>query len=118
MMNDFHLSLEDMLYSYVFPVVLFRRTDEIAFQPVAAVGTGFTLGEGTFITCWHCVSGDLKEDEYYGIPYGDDMSLPNQVATLVQHSSRITSCRLSGGINQNRDSAHAACGRFASVLGT
>lgn len=71
-----------MLYTNVFPIVLFRSTDEIGFQPVAAVGTGFTLGEGTFITCWHCVSVNLKEGEYYGIPYGAEMSLPNQVAVL------------------------------------
>lgn len=75
-------TIEEMLYHYVFPVVKFRELGEGRYQPIAAVGTGFTFGEGTFVTCWHCVSGDLGADELYGVPYGDDMSLPGKVAIL------------------------------------
>ena len=75
-------TIEEMLYRYVFPVVKFRQTDEIGYQPLAAVGTGFTFGEGTFVTCWHCVSGVLDTDIFYGVPFGDDMSHPSKVAIL------------------------------------
>jgi hypothetical protein len=75
-------TIEAMLYRYVFPVVKFREIGEGRYQPLAAVGTGFTFGEGTFVTCWHCVSGDLGIDERYGVPYGDDMSQPGKVAIL------------------------------------
>ena len=75
-------TIEEMLYRYVFPVVKFREIGEGGYQPLAAVGTGFTFGEGTFVTCWHCVSGDLGTDEFHGVPYGDDMSRPGKVAIL------------------------------------
>lgn len=75
-------TIEEMLYRYVFPVVKFRELGEGRYQPIAAVGTGFTFGEGTFVTCWHCVSGELGTDEFYGVPYGDDMSRPSKVAIL------------------------------------
>lgn len=75
-------TLEEMLYRYVFPVVKFREVSEGRYQPLAAVGTGFTFGEGTFVTCWHCVSGDLGPHQFYGVPYGDDMSNPDKVAIL------------------------------------
>ena len=29
------------------------------------VGTGFTFGEGTFVTCWHCVAAALSDNEVY-----------------------------------------------------
>jgi hypothetical protein len=75
-------TIEEMLYRYVFPVVKFREIGEGSYQPLAAVGTGFTFGEGTFVTCWHCVPGDIGTDEFYGVPYGDDMSCPDKVAIL------------------------------------
>jgi len=50
----------------VLPVVRFRRTALGEYEPIAAVGSGFTFGEGTFVTCWHCVSVPPGEDEVYG----------------------------------------------------
>ena len=47
-------------------MVRFRRTAPGEYEPVAAVGSGFTFGEGTFVTCWHCVSEPLGHDEVYG----------------------------------------------------
>src|ERR1700690_1839064 len=75
-------TLEEILNHYVFAIIKFRRTDETSFQPLASVGTGFTFGNGIFVTCWHCVAGDLDSDMYYGIGYGDDMVLPDQAAML------------------------------------
>lgn len=76
-------SLEEMLYSHVFPVVVCRSNDKKNFDLGMAVGTGFTLGNGIFVTCWHCVSDPLQEDEFYGVPFGDDMANPNKIATLI-----------------------------------
>lgn len=75
-------TIEEMLYRYVFPVVKFREIGERRYKPIASVGTGFTFGEGMLVTCWHCVSGDLGADEFYGVPYDDDMSQPGKVAIL------------------------------------
>jgi hypothetical protein len=30
-------------------------------------GSAFTFGEGTLVTCWHCVKQPLGSDEFYGI---------------------------------------------------
>jgi hypothetical protein len=75
-------TVEEILNHYVYAIIKFRRTDETSFQPLASVGTGFTFGNGIFVTCWHCVSGDLESETYYGIGYGDDMVLPDQAAML------------------------------------
>src|ERR1035438_9525892 len=76
-------SLEEMLYSHVFPVIVCRSTDKKHFDLGIAVGTGFTLGNGVFVTCWHCVSNPLREDEFYGVPFGDNMVNPSEFAALV-----------------------------------
>jgi len=55
---------EEVFAGHVLPVVRFRRT--APGEPVRAVGSGFTFGEGTFITCWHCVSEPLGDGEVYG----------------------------------------------------
>jgi len=57
---------EEVFAGHVLPVVRFRRTALGEYEPVRAVGFGFTFGEGTFITCWHCVSEPLGDGEVYG----------------------------------------------------
>ena len=60
------MSYEEVFARHVLPVVRFRRTAPGEYEPVAAVGSGFTFGEGTFVACWHCVSGPLGDGEVYG----------------------------------------------------
>ena len=60
------MSYEEVFAGHVLPVVRFRRTAPGEYEPVAAVRSGFTFGEGTFVTCWHCVSGPLGDGEVYG----------------------------------------------------
>lgn len=71
-----------MIYHYIFPIVTFHDLGEGKFQPIEAVGTGFTMGDHSLITCWHCVSGALDEDVFYGIPFGTDMTHPTEVAII------------------------------------
>jgi Trypsin-like peptidase domain len=60
------VSYEEVFAGHVLPVVRFRLAAPGEYEPVAAVGSGFTFGEGTFVTCWHCVSEPLGDDEVYG----------------------------------------------------
>jgi hypothetical protein len=54
------------LFAYhVMPIVRARRLAEGGYALGPWAGTGFTFGEGTLVTCWHCVGGDLGEDEVY-----------------------------------------------------
>lgn len=61
-----HMSYENVFAGHVLPVAKFRRRGSGEYEPVAAVGSGFTFGEGTFVACWHCVSAPLGENEVYG----------------------------------------------------
>lgn len=58
----------EALFDYhVMPIVRARHLDNETFNGAQGqwVGTGFTFGEGTFVTCWHCVGAALAEDEVY-----------------------------------------------------
>ena len=58
----------------------------VSMEPVAAVGSGFTFGEATFVTCWHCVSGPLGDGEVYGAAMrseGTSSQTYNQVFELA-----------------------------------
>lgn len=53
------------LFDYhVMPIARAKRQADGSYTPTW-VGTGFTFGEGTFVTCWHCVGAGLGEDEVY-----------------------------------------------------
>lgn len=39
---------------------------EIPFPVTDVVGTGFVLGNGVLVTCWHCLATDLPEGHVYG----------------------------------------------------
>ena len=56
---------EDYFSGLVIPIAKFNRNDKGEYEPIEEVGTGFTFGEQTVVTCWHCVSGPLKDDEFY-----------------------------------------------------
>jgi Trypsin-like peptidase domain len=51
---------------HILPIVRYAGTSAGA-GPVAVAGTGFTLGEGTLVTCWHCVRYPLDPNELYGV---------------------------------------------------
>lgn len=60
---------ENLFVGHVLPILKFRRVAEGEYDPVAMAGTGFTFGEYTLVTCWHCVGRELAEDEVYGVAY-------------------------------------------------
>jgi hypothetical protein len=77
---------ENLFVGHVLPIVKFRRVAEGEYDPVAMAGTGFTFGEYTLVTCWHCVSGELAEGEVYGVAYrseGLDQQRYDSVSELV-----------------------------------
>src|SRR6266852_2653597 len=54
------------LFAYhVMPITRARRDTDGNYVLGQWVGTGFTFGEGTFVTCWHCVGAALADDEVY-----------------------------------------------------
>ncbi len=55
---------EDLIANHVLPLASFRLVDG-GYKPVRICGTAFTFGEGTLVTCWHCVSAPLPADEVY-----------------------------------------------------
>lgn len=59
------MSYEELVAGHVLPVGKFRRLGYGEYQPIAITGSGFTFGEGTFLTCWHCVSRPLDPNEAY-----------------------------------------------------
>ena len=77
---------ENLFAGHVLPILKFRRAAEGEYAPVGVAGTGFTFGEHTLVTCWHCVSGELAEDEVYGVAYrseGLDQPGYDSVSELV-----------------------------------
>src|SRR5215472_13366105 len=56
---------EDLFSALVLPISKFGPSKGGEPEPIAAVGTGFTFGEQTFVTCWHCVRDPLGEGEFY-----------------------------------------------------
>ena len=55
------------LEHHMFPVVRYSQVGEGVAGPIAVAGSSFTFGEGTLVTCWHCVKQPLGTDEVYGI---------------------------------------------------
>jgi hypothetical protein len=49
--------------SSVLPIVIYGEIDER--KPHRPVGTGFILGHGLFVTCWHCVEEPLDDGYRY-----------------------------------------------------
>lgn len=59
------MGYENLFAAHLLPIAKFRRTAPGQYEPIRAAGTGFTFGEGTFISCWHCVSNPVEKDEVY-----------------------------------------------------
>ena len=55
------------LEHHMFPVVRYTQIGGSADGTTAVAGSAFTFGEGTLVTCWHCVKQPLGPDEFYGI---------------------------------------------------
>ena len=51
----------------ILPIVVVKR--EGYPTPKGFKGTGFLIGKNVFVTCPHCVSDPIKEDETYGVAF-------------------------------------------------
>ena len=52
------------LEHHMFPVVRYTQIGGSAAGRTAVAGSAFTFGEGTLVTCWHCVKQPLGPDEF------------------------------------------------------
>lgn len=60
------MRIEDLLARHILPLGLFERVGS-DYRPKGTVGTAFTFGEGTLVTCAHCVRTPIADDEAYGV---------------------------------------------------
>jgi len=67
-MENYSRMIGQIFEEYVKPVARFKVLGNNRYQPIRAVGTGFTLGAGVLVTCWHCVGEPLADDEVFGVP--------------------------------------------------
>lgn len=63
---------EDFFSALVLPISKFGPGKDGEPKPIAAVGTGFTFGEQTLVTCWHCVRDSLAEGQFYAAVCRDE----------------------------------------------
>lgn len=61
----------------ILPVFVVRRGDPV--EPLSLEGSGFLLGSGLFVTCWHCVAKKLEP----GLAYAAILPLPNKEYAAV-----------------------------------
>lgn len=71
----------EMFAYHVMPITRARRDPDGNYSLGPWVGTGFTFGEGTFVTCWHCVGATLADGEVY-IAVGREGGLHQQSRDL------------------------------------
>ena len=72
------MGYSDLIDYHVLPIARAQRLADGNYSRPEWVGTGFTFGEGTFVTCWHCVGANLAGDEVYfaaGRERGNQQSL-------------------------------------------
>jgi Trypsin-like peptidase domain len=55
-----------LMEHHILPVVRYKVASSGAYT-TADAGTAFTFGEGTVVTCWHCVEQPAGSDETYGV---------------------------------------------------
>ena len=48
---------------------IFVMTKEDPSLPLSFEGTGFVLGNGLLVTCWHCVAATLPDDQVYAVAF-------------------------------------------------
>jgi hypothetical protein len=82
-MDNYSRMIGPIFDAYVKPVVRLKVLEVGVFQPIKAVGTGFTFGAGVFVTCWHCVAEPLADDEVFGVPIHSDKEDAVDVAILT-----------------------------------
>lgn len=65
----------------ILPIIVDGVDDD---APVRSVGTGFLLGRGLFVTCWHCVADPLPEGQRYVAAALDPVTGMRHVVPLFQ----------------------------------
>lgn len=55
-----------LIEHHILPVLRYQLDPSGAYT-TAEAGTAFTFGEGTVVTCWHCVERSAGSEESYGV---------------------------------------------------
>ena len=67
---------------HILPILRYK-TDSAGSHTIAEAGTAFTFGEGTVVTCWHCVAPPAGPDEAYVVAVRrDDISAPYEFCSI------------------------------------
>ena len=85
---------------HILPILRYR-TDSAGSHTIAEAGTAFTFGEGTVVTCWHCVARPAGPDEAYGVAVRrDDISAPYEFCSIddLGRDETAPTWRLEGSI--------------------
>jgi len=56
-----------LIEHHILPIVRYTEISLGSSGPLGMAGTAFTFGEGTLVTCWHCVKHPLGPNESYGV---------------------------------------------------
>jgi Trypsin-like peptidase domain len=77
--------MSDPINTWILPIFTGRKGDP--WEPLEFAGTGFVLGAPTrghdiFITCWHCVKGDLDSDHEYAAVFQRGIGGPRHAIPL------------------------------------
>ncbi|MFJ9372425.1 serine protease [Streptomyces sp. NPDC101455] len=94
------MGYSDLFDYHVLPIARAQRLADGNYSRPQWVGTGFTFGEGTFVTCWHCVGANLADDEVYfaaGRERGNQQSLRSWPIELRQLARDVNGADLALG---------------------
>ena len=72
---------------HILPIyVILKQGSEEQFRPMRFAGTGFIAAPHVFVTCWHCVSDELPEEQTYAVLRYPDGTV-HQLSLIVQDPS-------------------------------
>lgn len=58
--------VENLFVGHVLPLVLMKRRGS-DYTPIVVLGTAFTFGQGTVVTCWHCIPRKVGPSEVVAV---------------------------------------------------
>jgi hypothetical protein len=91
---------------HILPVLRCKVHSSGAYT-TAEAGTAFTFGEGTVVTCWHCVKRPAGPDETYGVAVRrGGITAPYEFCSIddLGRDEMVPTWRLAGSIGDPAES--------------